>query len=217
MRSTTARGSLAAAALIALVSGARAGPMGFDGSQMAMGDFGPNWREAWVNHAYTPRDAIGIGGLFMRSDDERKTRDVAELTYTRLMARWNLPHAQANAWLVVGAGGIRGNDYAGTRTLLAPGIQLDYETTRVYVAAFGRLYRAEGLRHDYAAVRAGFSFYEAAYEETQPWLIVEARHMRGLSERVEITPMLRLIDKGYFVEAGLNTEKQARFNFMYIF
>ncbi|EWS56681.1 hypothetical protein [Methylibium sp. T29] len=85
MRSTTARGCLAAAALIALVSGARAGPMGFDGSQMAMGDFGPNWREAWVNHAYTPRDAIGIGGLFMRSDDERMTRDVAELTYTRLM------------------------------------------------------------------------------------------------------------------------------------
>ncbi|WP_242499662.1 hypothetical protein [Methylibium sp. Pch-M] len=217
MRSMTARNCLAAAALLALGSGARAGPMGFDGSQMAMGDFGPNWREAWVNHAYTPRDAIGIGGLFMRSDDERKTRDVAELTYTRLMARWNLPHAQANAWLVVGAGGIRGNDYAGTRTLLAPGIQLDYETTRVYVAAFGRLYRAEGLRHDYAAVRAGFSFYEAAYEETQPWLIVEARHMRGLSERVEITPMLRLIDKGYFVEAGLNTEKQARFNFMVIF
>lgn len=217
MRSTTARGCLAAAALLALGSGARAGPMGFDGSQMAMGDFGPNWREAWVNHAYTPRDAIGIGGLVMRSDDGRRTRDVAEITYTRLMARWNLPHAQANAWLVVGAGGIRGNDYGSTRALLAPGIQLDYETTRVYVAAFGRLYRAEGLRHDYAAVRAGFSFYEAAYEETQPWLIVEARHMRGLSERVEITPMLRLIDKGYFVEAGLNTEKQARFNFMYIF
>lgn len=217
MRSTTARNCLAAAALLAFGSGACAGPMGFAGSQMAMGDFGPNWREAWVNHAYTPRDAVGLGGLSMRSDDERKTRDVAEITYTRLMARWNLPHAQANAWLVVGAGGIRGNDYAGTRTLLAPGIQLDYETTRVYVAAFGRLYRAEGIRHDYAAVRAGFSFYEAAYEETQPWLVVEARHMRGLSERVEITPMLRLINKGYFVEAGLNTEKQARFNFMFIF
>ncbi|MBN9204351.1 hypothetical protein [Methylibium petroleiphilum] len=216
MRSTTTQACLAAAALLAIGSGARAGPMGFDGSQMAMGDFGPNWREAWINHAFTPRDAVGIGGLFMRSDDERRTRDVAEITYTRLMARWNLPHAQANAWLVVGAGGIRGNDYAGTRTLLAPGIQLDYETTRVYVAAFGRLYRADGLRHDYAAVRAGFSFYEAAYEETQPWLIVEARHMRGLSERVEITPMVRLINKGYFVEAGLNTEKQARFNFMYI-
>lgn len=217
MRSTTTRACLAATALLAIGSGARAGPMGFDGSQMAMGDFGPNWREAWVNHAFTARDAVGAGGLYMRSDDEQTTRTIAELTYTRLMARWNLPHAQANVWFVGGVGGIRGSDFSGSRTLWAPGVQFDYETTRVYVAAFGRLYRAEGINHDYAAVRAGFSFYEVAYEETQPWFVVEARRMRGLSEQIEVTPMLRLINKGYFVEAGLNLEKQARFNFMYIF
>ncbi|WP_295639004.1 hypothetical protein [uncultured Methylibium sp.] len=208
---------VALAMLLAGCGVAGAAPMGFQGSQMAMGDFGPNWREAWVNHAYTARDAVGAGGLFMRSDDKRTTRDVAELTYTRLVARWNLPHAQANVWFVGGVGGIRGNDFAGTRTLWAPGFQLDYETTRVYVAAFGRLYRADGIKHDYGAVRAGFSFHEVEYEETQPWFIVEARRMRGLSEQIEITPMLRLINKGYFIEAGVNTDKQARFNFMYIF
>lgn len=207
-----------AAAALALSAGlAGAAPMGYAGSQMAMGDFGPNWREAWVNHAVTARDAVGAGGLRMRSDDKRLTRDVAELTYTRLLARWNLPHAQANVWFVGGAGGIRGNDFDGTRALLAPGLQLDYETTRVYIAAFGRLYRAQDLNHDYGAVRAGFSFYEVEYEETQPWLVVEARRMRGLSEKTEITPMLRLINKGYFVEAGVNTDKQVRFNLMYIF
>lgn len=215
MRRTAALG-LALAALL-LGGAARAAPMGFKDSWMAMGDFGPNWREAWVNHAFTARDAVGAGGLYMRSDDERTTREVAELTYTRLVARWNLPHAQANVWFVGGVGGIRGNDFDGTRTLWAPGLQLDYETTRIYVAAFARLYRADGINHDYAALRAGFSFYEVAYEETQPWFIVEARRMRGLSEQVEITPMLRLINKGYFVEAGFNTEKQVRFNFMHIF
>lgn len=216
MRTELAR-VVGAVLLWAGAGAAHAGPMGFAGSQMAMGDFGPNWREAWVNHAFTARDAVGIGGLRMRSDDKQLTRDVAELTYTRLLARWNLPHAQANAWFVGGAGGIRGNDFGGTRTLFAPGIQLDYETTRVYVAAFGRLYRAKDLNHDYGAVRAGFSFYEVEYEETQPWFVLEARRMRGLSEKVEVTPMLRLINKGYFVEAGINTDKQARFNFMHIF
>ncbi|HEU4458380.1 MAG TPA: hypothetical protein VFR90_04595 [Methylibium sp.] len=196
---------------------AQAAPMGFAGSQMVMGDFGPNWREAWVNHAFTARDAAGAGSLWMRSDDERLTREAVELTYTRLLARWNLPHAQANAWFVGGLGGVRGNDFTGTRTLFAPGFQLDYETTRVYVAAFGRLFRAEGLKHDYGAVRAGFSFYEAEYEETQPWLIVEARRMRGLSEKTEITPMVRLIHKSYFVEAGVSIEGQARLSFMYTF
>jgi hypothetical protein len=208
---------LAGLALAAAAGGALAAPMGFKDSQMAMGDFGPNWREAWVNHALTARDAVGIGGLYMRADDDRnKTREAVEATYTRLLARWNAPHSQANVWFVGGLGAVRGSDFGGTRTLWAPGVQVDYETTRVYVAAFGRLYRARDLNHDYAAVRAGFSFYEVEYDETQPWLVVEARRMRGLSERTEITPMLRLINKGWFVEFGVNQERQGRFNFMYI-
>ena len=69
----------------------------------------------------------------------------------------------------------------------------------------GRLYRASGVNNDYAAVRAGFSFYEAEYDEPQPWLIVEARRMRGLSDQVEVTPMLRVITRNYFVELASTT------------
>jgi hypothetical protein len=209
--------SVLAALLTALAATAQAGPMGFKDSTMAMGDFGPNWREAWVNHAITPRDALGAGGLRMRSDDKRLTREFAELNYTRLVKRWNAPHSQANLWFVGGAGGVRGNDFAGTRTMLAPGVSADWETTRLYLSATARLYRAEGINHDYGALRAGFSFYEVDYDQTQPWLILEARRMRGLSDETEITPMLRLIHNRYFVEFGMNQMKQGRFNFMYIF
>ncbi len=205
------------AALVCAAAAVHAGPMGFKDSTMAMGDFGPNWREAWVNHATTPRDAFGAGGIWMRSDDKRITREFAEVNYTRLVKRWNAPHSQANVWFVGGAGPVRGNDFAGTRTMLAPGLSVDWETTRLYASATARLYRAEGINHDYAAVRAGFSFYEADYDQTQPWLVVEARRMRGLSDETEITPMLRLIHKRYFVELGVNQMKQGRFNFMYIF
>jgi hypothetical protein len=204
-----------ALALAALA--AQAGPMGFKDSTMAMGDFGPNWREGWVNHALTARDAVGAGGLWMRSDDRRLVRDFAELTYTRLVRRWNGEHSQANFWFVAGAGPLRGNDFSGSRTMLAPGISADWETTRLYVSASARLYRAQGINHDFASVRAGVSFYEADYDQMQPWLVVEARRMRGLSDRTEVTPMLRVIHNRYFVEAGVNTMKQARFNFMYIF
>jgi hypothetical protein len=195
---------------------AQAGPMGFKDSWMTMGDFGPNWQEAFINYAYTPRDAIGVGALHMRSDDKTLTRDEVELNYTRLLKRWNMPHAQANLWFMGGLGGIRGNDFSGTRTAFTPGVQFDYETTRVYVAAQARAYRASSINHDYASLRAGFSFYEVEYEQTQPWLIVEARRMRNLSDKTEITPMLRLINKGYFVEFGANNSHQFRFNFMYI-
>ena len=208
--------------VLALLTGAAvAAPMGFKDSRMAMGDFNLNWREAWINHAVTARDAFGGGALWMRADDDRsrslrRIRTIGEATYTRLLARWNAEHSQANLWFVGGVGGVRGSDFGGTRFLWAPGVQADYETRRIYVAAFGRLYRAHALNHDYAAVRAGFSFYETEYDETQPWLVVEARRMRGLSARTEVTPMLRLVNKGWFIEGGVNQERQARFNFMYI-
>jgi hypothetical protein len=194
-----------------------AGPMGFKDSTMAMGDFGPNWREAWVNHAVTARDAFGAGGLWMRSDDKRRTREFVEASYTRLVKRWNTEDSQANVWFVAGIGPVRGNDFDGTRTMLAPGVSADWETTRLYLSATVRIYRAEGLNHDYAAARAGFSFYETDYNEVQPWLVLEVRRMRALSDQAEVTPMLRLIHKRYFIEAGVNNMKQARFNFMYIF
>ena len=211
--------------MTALIGGlsvcAHAGPMGFKDSTMAMGDFSPNWQEAWVNHAVTPRDAFGVGGVAMRSDDRRLTRNFSELTYTRLLHRINGEHSQANFWLVGGAGRLTGNDFAGTKTMLAPGVSADYETTRFYLSASARLFRenlsGRGINHDFVSARTGFSFYEVDYDETQPWLIVEARRMRGLSEKVEITPMLRLIHNRYFVEFGVNNAKQGRFNFMYIF
>ena len=78
------------AGLTLLATAAYAGPMGFKGSTMAMGDFSPNWKEAWVNYAATPRDAFGAGGVAMRSDDTRLTRNFSELTYTRLLHRINV-------------------------------------------------------------------------------------------------------------------------------
>lgn len=206
-----------AAVLMAVSNAVWAGPMGFKDSTMAMGDIGPNWREAWVNHALTPRDALGAGGIWMRSDNKLIVREFAEANYTRLVKRWNAEHSQANVWFVGGIGLVRGTGFSGSRTMLAPGLSADYETARVYVSATARLYRASGINHDYGALRAGFSFYETDYDETQPWLIVEARRMRGLSDSTEITPMLRFINKRYFIETGISTTGQARFNFMYIF
>lgn len=212
--------SLLVSACLLLNPSAFAGPMGFNESYMAMGDFNPNWREFFVNYTITPRDAVGLSATYMRSDDDTKTRTLEELTYTRLLKRWNMPEAQANAWFVGGIGALQGRDDGENRfdkVMLTPGVQLDYETTRVYFAANYRFYRASGINHDFASARAGFSFYETGFDDTQPWLVLEARNMNGLSDKVEVTPMLRLINKRFFVEAGVNNSRQPRLNFMFIF
>ncbi len=193
------------------------GPMGFKDSWMSMGDVSPNWQEVFVNYAFTARDAAGASAISTRSDDGTKTRQLTEATYTRLAKRWNMPEAQANIWFIGGIGNITGNDFFGSRTMASPGIQVDYETTRVYASATAKFYRAEGLNHDFTSARAGFSFYEADYDQTQPWFILEARRMRGLTDKTEVTPMLRLIHNRYFVELGVSNASQARLNFMYIF
>jgi hypothetical protein len=205
----------------ALAFPALSGPMGFKESTMSMGDFSTNWREAFVNYALTSKDAIGTEAVYMRSDNKLTTLHATGLTYTRLAKRWNMPEAQANVWLLGGLSTATGSEFAGSKTLLSPGVQVDYETTRVYVAVQARAYRTTGgtanINHDYVSGRTGFSFYNVDYDEVQQWFIVEARRMKGLSDKTEITPMLRLIHNRYFVEAGVSTEKQARLNFMFIF
>jgi hypothetical protein len=202
---------------------ATAGPMGFKDSYMVMGDFNNNWRESFINYAITPRDAFGVSATYMRSDDKTKTRTLEEVTYTRLLQRWNMPHAQANLWFIGGIGALQGEDKRVgkeddfDKIMFTPGVQLDYETTRIYFQATHRFYRASDINHDYSSVRAGFSFYETEYDKTQPWFVLEARNMNSLSDKTEITPMLRLINKDYFIEAGVNNFSEPRFNFMYIF
>lgn len=206
-----------------LSQSAIAGPMGFSESYMAMGDFNNNWRESFINYAVTPRDAFGVSATYMRADDKSKSRTLEELTYTRLLQRWNMPHAQANLWFQGGIGALQGdNKLIGEnnrfdKVMVTPGVQFDYETTRIYFQAAHRLYRASDINHDFTSVRAGFSFYESDYDKTQPWLILEARNMNGLSEKIEITPMVRLVNKSFFVEAGVNNSREPRFNFMYVF
>lgn len=197
-----------------------AAPMGFEGSVMTMGDFNQNWREASFNYAITPRDALGLTHLEFRSDNHKDKREVDTLNYTRLLSRWNLTDAQSNLWLFMGIGEIRGsvnNQSIDSKFIASPGFQFDYETTRIYFATTHKLYRASNLNHDTTSIRAGFSFYEADYDKTQPWFILETKYTNQISDKIEVIPMLRLINKNIFVEGGVNNSGQPRLNLMYTF
>ncbi len=181
-----------------------------------MGDFSSEFQELTVNQALTPRDALGLNAVRTRPDGQRALENYG-LTYTRLLKRWNLPHAQANVWFCGGLGETSGGTLARARLTASPGLQVGYETTRVYGAFNARVYRGEGVNHSLLSARAGFSFDEVDYEQTQPWFILEARRMSYVSNDIEVTPMLRLIHKRYFVEAGANMSGKPRLSFMYIF
>jgi hypothetical protein len=210
---------------LAFAPAAHALPMASEGSVMAMIDtHSSGERDAAVNYAVTGRDAFGAmaarwhepvvhAGVHARMHE----RESLALTYTRLVHRWNLPHAQANLWFVGAVGQARGHGWAGSRGFWSPAVMADVETTRLYAGAGFELKRGSGLRHDTAWVRAGFSFYEVDYEQVQPWLLVESRRTRTTTgSRDEVTPMLRLIHRGVFVELGRNREG-TQFNLMWAY
>jgi hypothetical protein len=224
-----ARAAVDAAFTLALlaVPGAQALPMGSPGDTMVMLDVGADERELAANYALNGRFALGAntgrwqeeqphGAMGPAPTHERERRFTA-LTSTHRLQRWNLPHAQANVWLVGQLGQVRGEGLVGTRTLASVSLMADYETTRVYLGGGWRPMRASGgLRHDTTWLRSGFSFYEAEYDAVQPWFILEAKQTRNAhSSETVLTPMLRFIHKRVFVEAGGN-RKGAQVNLMLV-
>jgi hypothetical protein len=190
-------------------------PMGFTGSTMTMTDYDESWRMLSANYALTRSDAIGASISELRPDHGGR-ETLTQLEYVRLLRRWNLSDAQANVWLFGGVGQLdRGS--SGSQFAWSPGVQADYETTRLYAAATARLYRAGSVERDVYGLRGGFSFYEAAYDEPQPWLIVDARRMVGLYDGWEVTPMLRIIHKRFFIEGGVSDRGNVRANLMITF
>lgn len=214
------------AVLMALSGGAGALPMGHQDSWMLMLDATPSARSLSVNYAVAQTWAPGVT---LRRWDEPAAhgasvvRESAGVSLTHRLHRWNLPHAQANLWLVGDAGQLRqGGGHgraAGQGGYGALAFMADYETTRVYVGGSLKLLRGEdSLRHDVARFRTGFSFWEADYEDTQPWLIVEAERTSyspgAMHESTKFTPMLRLINRRWFVELGVNRDG-GMFNLMF--
>jgi hypothetical protein len=211
--------------------GVQAAPMAYKGGVMVMSEFSADERELGANYAFTNADAVGVAHARQRGQYLGATvrRETSHITYTRLAKRWNLPDAQANVWLFGNLGQARGSDLANPVTTAEPGLQVDYETTRVYAALTARTSRSLGgtsaeraaVRHDSLALRGGFSFYNTEYDETQPWFILQIKQERGWKRETQVTPMLRLINKNFFAELGVNQVRGGgrggQFNLMFTY
>ena len=193
-----------------------AAPMAYKGGIMFMGEYSADDVEFGANYAVTARDAFGA--MFAKQTGSTGLRrSTQHATYTRLAKRWNLPAAQANIWLMGNVEQVRGDGLKGSVTAWEPGFQVDYETTRIYAAVNWHSQRAAGandalVRHNATALRGGFSFYNAEYDEVQPWLIVQAKRETGWTRERSITPMLRFIHKAYFLELGVKRDLNERTN-----
>ena len=192
--------------------------MGFEDSAMLMTEIGRYNQEIMLNYSPVVGHAFGVEVMRMSGKNEDSTT-LTGLNYTGLIHRWNMPAAQANFWFNGSIGEAHGL-YSGFS--YTPSVQFDYETTRLYFLAKTRLIRAPHMNYDTAVIQAGFSFYEAGFDETQPWFVLEAKTMRNTEPALQVTPALRFINKSYFLEFGVtnpfeNNERTPRLNVMFVF
>ena len=196
---------------------AQAHPVTFPKNLMGMAEVDRNSRDFNAWYTFSTNQAAGPGYMEFRSEDGARRRYIPNLHYNYRAARWNWPDAQANIYLQAGIGEARGNDFSGSRTVLLPGFQADYETRRVYTAVRWHAVRGGPVNHTLSNAQAGFAFYAGEYDEWSPLFILDVRKMCNLGMQAEVTPTLRLVHKSLFFEAGAVDGKRLRLNLMYNF
>lgn len=193
-------------------------PMGFKDAAMVMGEASAANKDVMVNYSFSSQNALGVSYHLWKGDGKTPGMRVEHVgaSYTRLLGRWNNEASQANLWFGVDAGNVRDAlNFNGTRFGYMPSIQFDWETTRLYALVYASTLRTKSSpQYDTYKMQLGFSFFEAEYDEWQPWLVVEAKHMPGMYEKPEVTPFLRVISKSLYIEAGANLQGKPRIGLM---
>ena len=222
---------LALAALLAPFA-AVAKPIAFQDGWTVMGEYGTNtMREAQVFYAPKYWWSGGLSVTRLTAHDKRFERDIPNVQLNYLVHRWNLPAAQANAFVWGGLGSARGYDtveapagghahvpgtlerqrFSGVTTPHVGG-QVDYETRRIYTSLKTDWFRSSRFSHRVDTLQLGVAPYEHDYEDWALWFVLQGRRITGdvMDMRTEWVPMLRLFKGNFWIEAGANRDGRAQ-------
>lgn len=211
---------MCAAALATAAMRSVAAPVGFADSWMVMGEFGREFKQLDTMFSPTARYAIAATVTQMENNDRGKRVNLGVVHYNRLLWRQNGPESQFNGYLSLGAGS--SHTSASFRDdkdqpVAAIGAQLDYETRLIYLAGKTHYWKSSRFTVGYNAIQVGFAFYKTEWDQTQPWLIAEVSRMPGISDKYDKAIYLRLVNKAFFVDIGVDDDGRPKLNFRYTF
>jgi hypothetical protein len=194
-------------------------PIAFADGTTVMAEYGAGtMRELQV--FYAPRFDYSVGGghVDFSSDLDGHSEHINYARLNWLAHRWNLDDAQANVFLWGGAGSVTGNRFEGTRVAGNAGLQVDYETRRIYASLKSDLQRSYMFSDRIDTLQLGIAPYKHDYGNLATWFVFQARHYTGeLHSGIETAALLRLFMGGTWIEAGVTNagkvQAMAMFNF----
>ncbi len=208
-----------ALAILAPSGSASAKPVAFAGGTTAMAEYGAGTMvEAQVFYAPSHRWSLGGGYLYLDSDVDGATRNIAYGRANRLVRRWNLESAQANVFVWGGVGAARGSDFAGQEVTGIAGGQIDYETRRIYTSLKTDYVYSDAFAHRIDTLQLGVAPYAHEYGGLATWLVVQARNYTGdIYRGTEWALLLRLFRRNAWVEAGVTEDGRLQSMLMFNF
>ncbi|MCQ9378990.1 hypothetical protein [Methyloversatilis sp. XJ19-49] len=208
--------TLAALALSALAGQAHAGFFIPRDITMFMFTASPDAQMAEVAHGFRADLSVAAGQSRYLSDDES-----IERRYTTLQANW-LVHRHygrdgiANAYIYGGPLAARGSAYdeagtdSGSRSGVHGGFWMDYETRRIYTRLSTHLYHAGSQTQAVTTAQALWAPYAADYEDIALWFGLQAERRSTLSDATQITPLVRVFQRRWWVDVGVSVNSQHR-------
>jgi hypothetical protein len=200
-------------------SAAWAKPIAFANGTTIMAEYGAGTMRE-VQAFYAPRYFLstGLGHIALNSDVDGRSRDITYARLNYLVKRWNLEDAQANIFTWGGAGSATTGEDTRGRFAWNAGIQLDYETRRIYTSLKSDYYDASAISHRIDTLQLGVAPYKHDYATLATWFVVQARQYTGeIHSGTEWAFLLRLFKRGAWIEAGPTTDGKVQAMFMFNF
>jgi hypothetical protein len=216
---TRTRAALVALGIAWLPALAAAKPIAYAEGTTAMLEYGAgNMEEAQL--FYAPRHFYSVGGGYLALDStiDGRSRDITYARLNWLVKRWNRERSQANVFAWGGAGSAALSEAGGREFTWNAGLQLDYETRRVYGSLKTDLFESGAFSHRIDTLQLGVAPYEHDIDTAALWFVVQGRRISGgIQDGTEWALLLRLFKGSAWVEAGATTDGKLQAMLMFNF
>ena len=193
-----------------MAAGAGAHPVAFEGAYQLMFGTAGAVQNFELYRSYSAKAAWGVHAMRFEDDGQEV---FTGLQHNWLLKRWNLPAAQANVYTGLGAGAA-GEVGDGVSPAGFGFFRADYETRRVYTALDAKWVESAEVSRGVFSAALGIAPYKAEFDQLNTWIILQAEHVTGMEDRLEIIPKLRFFKGPYFFEIGSTLRGEPVANFM---
>ena len=193
---------------------ANAHPVAFQGALGVMIWNQPFLTDDWVTYSFKPYAAVAARTMRFETPQGRLHFYAPQFDY--LVKRWNETESQANIYVYGAYGALQFQERTAGAAL--GGFEADAESRKYFSSVkFEKMWVHLGPDFYHAEVRLCVAPYEAEFNEIASWLMLQYQYNPSLIRKSSVTPLVRLFYKSVLCEAGVSTDGDWMFNFMFHF